>query len=92
MKLLLNLNFVPSYCPHDHDARKLVIGKDDWPVEFIIGRPIQNFLRRFIHGDHFRDGGGIVKKNDSSGAPGARRADRSTRRMIAVLYLPSYLD
>ena len=53
MKLLLNLNFVPSYCPHDHDARKLVIGKDDWPVEFIIGRPIQNFLRRFIHGDHF---------------------------------------
>lgn len=29
----------------------IIHGKDGWPVERIIGRPIQNFLRAIIHGN-----------------------------------------
>jgi hypothetical protein len=33
--------------------RLISIGKDGWPVEFIEGRPITNFIRRLIHTDHY---------------------------------------
>ena len=32
---------------------RLLITKDGWPLEEIEGKPITNFIRRFIHGDHY---------------------------------------
>lgn len=32
---------------------KIAIAKDGWPVEFIEGKPVINFLRRMIHTHHY---------------------------------------
>jgi hypothetical protein len=32
--------------------KKIIIAKDDFPLEQFIGRPITNFFRRLLHGHH----------------------------------------
>lgn len=34
-------------------TKMLLIGKDDFPLEKIIGKPITNFFRRLLHGSHY---------------------------------------
>ena len=42
------MNDIKEKCGENKN-RILFIGKDNWPVEGIIGRPIITFLRRLIH-------------------------------------------
>jgi hypothetical protein len=36
----------------DHSHKPLIIASDGYPLEQFIGRPVINFLRRILHGDH----------------------------------------
>jgi len=29
--------------------RTVYIAKDGWPIEFVIGRPVQNWIRKLLH-------------------------------------------
>ena len=42
-------------CETDHSEQlgvAIVIDRDGWPLEQFKNRPVSNFLRRLIHGDH----------------------------------------
>ena len=32
---------------------KILIAKDGWPLEQFVNKPIINFIRKIIHGDHY---------------------------------------
>jgi len=50
MRLFLKTH--PCFCDFDHNGKVFIIGNDDWPVEYIKGRPVINFIRRILHGHH----------------------------------------
>ena len=33
--------------------KKILIGKDGFPVELVMNRPVLNFFRKIIHGKHY---------------------------------------
>lgn len=43
---------VPHYTAGHEPTEWIWITKDGWPLETFKGRPITNFIRRLLHGDH----------------------------------------
>ena len=43
---------VLHYTAGHRDDDTIEIAKDGWPLETFKGRPVTNFIRRVLHGDH----------------------------------------